>query len=149
MEVARAILDEDFQRSLDTLGRLRRELLEQSTQPDGRVLRRTRCVLDIELPGAAKAFIGEGDPAWVESAAWSDEELTWSFTIDPEMAEELLEAGGTIQLSANEKGTLRRIEGRIKVGVPFYGGKVEGWIVKGLTDAYHEEAERLRAWMRS
>jgi len=31
--------------------------------------------------------------------------------------------------------------------VPFYGSRVEGWIVKGMSDAYDEEAERLEAWL--
>ena len=35
----------------------------------------------------------------------------------------------------------------VKVKVPLYGGKVEGWIVDGLEHAYAEEAERLQAWL--
>jgi hypothetical protein len=141
------MLDEDYQRSLKTLGKLRRELLDQEAQADGEVIRRTRCVLDIEISGVAKKFIGEGDPAWVERAVWSEEAMEWAFTIDPEVARELLEADGTIRLSDDGGGTLRTVEGQVKVKVPFYGGKVEGWIVDGLTDAYDEEAERLRAWL--
>jgi len=141
------MLDEHYQRSLKTLGKLRRELLDQGARADGEVIRRTRCVLDIEISGVAKKFIGEGDPAWVERATWNEETMEWTFTIDPEIARELLEADGTIRLSDDGGGTLRTVEGQVKVKVPFYGGKVEGWIVNGLTDAYDEEAERLRAWL--
>lgn len=148
-EVAGAMLDEDYQRSLKTLGKLRRELLDQKAQANGDVMRRTRCVLDIEISGVAKNLMGEGDPAWVEEATWNEEAKLWRFTIDPEIAKELLEAKGTIQLSGNENGALRTVEGQVKVKVPFYGGKVEGWIVDGLKDAYDEEAERLRAWLGS
>jgi hypothetical protein len=146
-KVAEAMLDEDYQQSLSTLGRLRRELLEQTPQEGGQVLRRTRCVLDIEMSGIAKSFIGDQDPAWVEKALWRQEDLRWDFTIDPEIARELLEAEGVIRISDDEAGTLRTVEGRVRVKVPLYGGRVEGWIVKGLTDAYDEEAERLRTWM--
>jgi hypothetical protein len=148
-EVAQAMLDEDYQRSLKRLGKLRRELLDQKARADGDVVRRTRCVMDMEISGVAKTFIGEGDPAWVEEATWNEEAMLWSFTIDPEIAKELLEAKGTIQLANDVDGALRTVEGRVKVKVPFYGRKVEGWIVKGLTDAYDEEAERLRAWLGS
>ncbi|MGH2775339.1 MAG: DUF2505 domain-containing protein [Actinomycetota bacterium] len=148
-EVAGAMLDKDYQRSLKTLGKLRRELLDQKAQANGDVMRRTRCVLDIEISGVAKNLMGEGDPAWVEEATWNEEAKLWRFTIDPEIAKELLEAKGTIQLSGNENGALRTVEGQVKVKVPFYGGKVEGWIVDGLKDAYDEEAERLRAWLGS
>jgi hypothetical protein len=148
-EVAQAMLDEDYQRSLKRLGKLRRELLDQKARADGDVVRRTRCVMDIEISGIAKTFIGEGDPAWVEEATWNEEAMLWSFTIDPEIAKELLEAKGSIQLADDGDGALRTVEGRVKVKVPFYGRKVEGWIVEGLTDAYDEEAERLRAWLGS
>lgn len=143
------MLDENYQRSLKNLGKLRRELLDQKSQANGRVVRRTRCVLGIEVSGVARKFMGDGDPAWVEQATWNDDTRAWSFTIDPEIAKELLEARGTIQLSGNEDGTLRTVRGLVKVKVPFYGGKVESWIVKGLADAYDEEAERLRAWLGS
>jgi Protein of unknown function (DUF2505) len=148
-EVAQAMLDPVYQESLGTLGRLQRELLDQKPQADGRVVRRTRCVLDIEISGVAKRLIGDGDPAWVENAIWSEEAMLWSFTIDPEIAKELLEAEGTIQLSGDEDGTRRTIEGRVKVKVPFYGGRVEGWIVEGLIDAYNQEADRLRGWIEN
>ncbi len=143
------MLDEDYQRSLKTVGKLRRELLDQEARANGDVTRQTRCVLEVEISGVAKKFIGEGDPAWVEKATWNDKAMLWSFTIDPEIARELLEARGTIRLSDDGDGTRRIVEGQVKVRVPLYGGKVEGWIVNGLRDAYDEEAERLRAWLGS
>jgi hypothetical protein len=145
--VAQAMLDEDYQKSLRNLGRLRRKLLDQKTQTDGRVVRRTRCVLDIEISGMAKRLIGDGDPAWIENAIWSEEAMLWTFTIDPEIAKGLLEAKGTIQIAGAGGGTQRTIEGNVKVKVPFYGSRVEGWIVEGLIDAYEQEADRLRAWI--
>ena len=148
-DVARAMLDEDYQRSLKTLGKLRLELIDQKARANGDVIRRTRCVLDMEISGVAKKFIGDGDPAWVEKATWNEEAMAWSFTIDPEIAKELLEAEGTIRVSGVGEGALRTVEGEVKVRVPFYGGKVEGWIVDGLKDAYDEEAERLKAWLGS
>ena len=141
------MLDESYQESLGKLGHLQREFLEQETQDDGQVLRRTRCVLDIEISGVAKRLIGDGDPAWVENAVWSKEAMLWSFTIDPEIAKELLDAKGTIEISGQGQGTRRTIEGMVKVKVPFYGSRVEGWIVDGLTEAYDQEAERLRDWI--
>ena len=145
--VAETMLDKNYQVSLRSLGRLERELLDQETQADGRVVRRTRCVLDIEISGMAKRLIGDGDPAWVEKAVWSEEGMLWRFTIVPEIGKELLEANGTIQIAEGEDGTQRTIEGQVRVKVPFYGSRVEGWIVEGLIDAYDQEADRLRAWI--
>ncbi len=147
-EVAEAMLDEDYQHSLSDVGQLEeRELLEQKTNGDGRVVRRVRCVLDIEVSGAAKRFIGNGDPAWVEKATWLEDKMRWDFVIEPEVAGELLSAEGTIGVEPDGDRTVRIVRGKVKVRVPFYGGRVEGWIVKGLTDAYDEEAGRLQAWL--
>ena len=69
--VAEAILDEDYQHSLEDVESVEtRELLSQEERRDGTVVRRTRCVLDLQITGVAKSFIGDGDPAWVEEAVW-------------------------------------------------------------------------------
>lgn len=145
--VAAALLDEKFQASLKDLGPLaHREILEQEER-DGVVVRRIRCLLDIDISGPAKRFIGNGDPAWVELATWDPEELTWSWSIHPEVAGELLEAHGETRLQPEGAQTVRAVHGEVRVKVPIYGGRVEGWIVHGLEDAYAEEAERLAEWL--
>ncbi|MDQ3940671.1 MAG: DUF2505 domain-containing protein [Actinomycetota bacterium] len=147
-EVAAAILDLDYQQSLKDLESLKaRELLSQEENPDGSVVRRVRCVLDIEISGVAKSFIGSGDPAWIEEATWDPASRRWRWTVLPEIGKDLLEASGTIELRPAGGGTQRAVSGEVKVKVPIYGGKVEGWIVDGIDHAYAEEAERLHAWL--
>jgi hypothetical protein len=144
------MLDEDYQRSLHEIGRLKeRELLEQRGSDDGKVVRRIRCVLDIDLPMTARKFMGDGDPAWVELSVWHPNDLHWDFLIEPEVAGDLLDAKGTIGIEPDPAGTLRTIRGTVKIRIPFYGGRVESWIVQGLTDAYDEEAMRLESWLES
>ncbi len=146
-EVAAALLDEDFQTSLADVGALKeREVLEQSVGRDGSVLRRTRCVLGRDL-GAARRFLGDAEPAWVEEARWSPERLTWSWRILPEVAAELLAASGSTVLDQDGEETLRLVTGTVKVRVPLYGSRVEAVIVRGLEEAYSEEAERLQSWL--
>ena len=146
--VAEAILDEDYQHSLADIESLKeRELLSQEELPDGTVLRRTRCVLDIQITGAARGFIGDGDPAWIEEAIWYPDRSQWKWEIQPEIADHLLEASGEILIWGDDGKATRVVEGHVKVKVPLYGGKVEGWIVDGLEHAYAEEAERLQAWL--
>jgi hypothetical protein len=148
--VAAALLDESFQKSLSDVGRLaERTLLSQEERSDGTVERKIRCVLDIDITGVARSFIGDGDPAWIEIAVWDPETSTWSWEIDPEVGGDLLQANGTISLEPDGDKTVRRVEGTVKVRVPLYGGKVEGWIVEGLERAYEEEAERLAEWLES
>ena len=147
-EVAEALLDENFQDSLHDLGSLElREVLDQQERKDGTVLRRTRCVLDVQITGAAQKFLGDQRPSWVEEAIWDPAGLTWTWTIVPEVAAELLDARGTISIEDDGEAAVRTVTGTVKVKVPLYGSKVEGWIVNGIEAAYEEEADRLADWL--
>lgn len=147
-EVARALLDEGFQSSLRTVGDLKeREVLSQEQRTDGTVLRQVRCVLDLDISGPAKRFIGDADPAWIQHEVWDPVAGSWTWHIDPEVGADLLKANGRVTLEAKGGETVRTVTGDVKVGVPLYGGKVEGWIVKGLERAYEEEADLLAKWL--
>ena len=148
-EVADAILDERYQASLANVESLKeREVLSQEEHKDGTVIRRVRCVLDVQITGAAKTFIGSGEPAWIEESTWHPDRNQWEWVVKPEVAENLLDANGYISLRGDSNKTERVVHGDVKVSVPLYGGKVEGWIVDGLEHAYAEEAERLQAWLK-
>lgn len=146
-QVAAAILDPAFQESLSDVGRLADRKVLSQEEEGGHIVRRTRCVLDIDISGPAKKFIGNGDPAWIEVAVWDEDRSIWDWHIEPEVAGELLEAQGTTELKESAEGTVRVILGTVRVKVPLYGGKVEGWIIDGLESAYDEEAQRLADWL--
>ena len=147
-EVAAALLDEGFQRSLSDIESLKERTLEsQKEEADGRVVRRTRCVLDIQITGAARRFIGDGEPAWIEESTWHPDQSEWRWVVIPEVGGSMLEAQGRVRIAPDGDGTERLVSGTVKVKVPLYGGKVEGWIVDGIEHAYAEEAERLEAWL--
>jgi Protein of unknown function (DUF2505) len=145
--VADAILDLDYQETLRDIDVLAgREVLHQEEQADGRISRRVRCVLGIDM-GVARKFIGDGDPAWVEEAIWHPETHRWEWEIIPEVAKDLLTASGYIEIDGSEEESVRIVSGNVKVKVPLYGGKVETVIVRGLESAYMQEAERLSKWL--
>jgi hypothetical protein len=142
--LADLLLDEGFQASLSDIGGLSaREVLLQETEGD-EVVRHVRCVLDIQINGTARRFIGSGEPAWVEVARWMPGEMLWVWEIEPEVAADLLEAEGQTIIGSSGKKSVRRVVGDIKVKVPLYGGRVEGWIADGLRRAYEEEALRIQ-----
>jgi hypothetical protein len=146
-EVAATLLDHDFQASLKDIGALAgREVLSQE-EKDGLIVRRVRCILDIDVNGVVRKFIGDSDPAWIEVGTWNPEGSTWTWVIEPEAAADMLHADGRTELLPSERGTIRKVIGNVKVRVPLYGGKVEGWIVDGLERAYDEEAVRLEEWL--
>lgn len=146
-EVAEVLLDPTFQATLGDIGRLAERVVLSQEADGGRIVRRTRCVLDIDIGGPAKAFIGDGDPAWIEVAEWHPDQMLWSWTIEPEVAADLLEAHGRTTIEADGNGTLRRVIGEVKVRVPFYGGRVEDKVAEELGSSYQEEADRLVKWL--
>lgn len=147
--VADVLLDQSFQDSLKDLEGLAERRVLSQTEVDGRVERRTRYVLDIQLGGPARAFLGDGDPAWIEVARWDPRTFTWDWVVQPEVAGELLDASGEIELIGHSGRTARRVLGKVTVKVPLYGSRVEGWIVEGLNRAYEEEALRIRRWLET
>jgi hypothetical protein len=146
-EVAAAILDRGYQASLVDLEPLAgREVLSQESTSNGLVVRRVRCVLGTDL-GAARKFLGNSEPAWIEEATWHPEEMLWRWHVIPEVARELLDASGSMALEDSDGETIRRVEGTVRVKVPLFGQRVEGVVVDGLERAYEEEASRLAAWL--
>ena len=147
-DVAAAMLDPDFQGTLTDIGDLHhREVLSLEGTPDGGVRRSVRCVLSLDISGMAKSMLGDADPAWVQEETWNADRTHCEWTIHPEVAAELLSASGTIDIEGSSDKSTRSVSGEVKVRVPLYGGKVEGWIVDGVSRAYDEEAERLAAWL--
>ncbi|MGH2754843.1 MAG: DUF2505 domain-containing protein [Actinomycetota bacterium] len=147
--VAEALLDLDFQASLEDVGALAgRKVLSQEENGD-KVVRRIRCVLDINVDGVVRKFIGDSDPAWVEVGEWDSSRAQWRWHIEPEAAAHLLEAAGKTVLLPSDNGTIRKVTGTVKVKVPLYGGKVERWIIDGLERAYDEEAGYLARWLHA
>jgi hypothetical protein len=124
-----------------------RTILSQQEGPGGRVVRRVRCVLDINISGPARRFLGDKPPSWIQEEHWDPTTMRWDWVIQPEIAKELLSASGHAVLSSDGDGTVRIVVGDVRVHVPIYGGRVEGWIVEGITRAYSEEADRLSEWM--
>ena len=146
--VAEVLHDQTCQDTLSDIGDLHdRTVLERTQQPDGTILRNVRCVLALNVSGMARSMLGDSDPAWIQEERWDPTLQHCGWTIHPEVGGDLLAASGTIDLAGVESQTTRTVRGEVKVRVPLYGGKVEGWIVDGVTRAYSEEAERISAWL--
>jgi hypothetical protein len=147
-KVSEAMLDPSFQETLTDIGDLHhRHILSEEGTQDGGLVRRVRCVLALQVSGMARSMLGDADPAWVQEEKWSPDRLHCDWVIHPEVGGDLLSAAGTIDLEGSDGKTTRAVAGEVKVRVPLYGGKVEGWIVQGVTRAYDEEAERVTSWL--
>lgn len=146
--IADVMLDPSFQETLTDIGDLHhREVLDRTESPGGAITRNVRCILALKVSGIAKSMLGDSDPAWVQEERWDATRMHCDWTIHPEVAAEMLSASGTIDIVGSDNKTTRTVAGEVKVRVPLYGGKVEGWIVTGVTRAYDEEAERIASWL--
>jgi hypothetical protein len=104
-------------------------------------------VLGVELPGSARRFIGDRDPAWVENALYSPGDLTWEWEIEPEFAGGLLQASGKMIFDDHVEGTLRVVAGDLSFRVPIFGTRVEEVVVDHLDKVYDAEAHHLAGWL--
>ena len=148
--VADVLLDPDYQASLHQIGPLEsRQLLSQQKAHDGTVVRRIRCVFGRDIGSAARRFVGDPKPSWVEEAVWNPQSMRWDWRVIPDVARKVLSANGSIELRDAPQGTVRRVSGTVRVKVPFYGGKVEGLIADGIKRAYDEEAAHLVKWIET
>jgi Protein of unknown function (DUF2505) len=145
--VADVILDPGYQASLDPIGPLKSRQLLSQQHSEGLVIRKVRCVLDVNLAGAARAILGSSDPAWVEESTWFPEKMSWEWKVVPEVAAGVLSANGEMRLLGNGGATDRVVSGNVKVHFPLVAGAVEKVIVDGVTKVYDEEAERLTHWL--
>jgi hypothetical protein len=145
--VAHAILDRRYQESLDPIGPLKSRTLLSQEERAGQIVRSVRCVLDKTFAGPAKGILGSADPAWVEESIWFPAEMTWRWTVVPEVAASILSAKGAMALFPDGVATLRIVSGDVNVNIPFFGGNVAHAIVAGVSKVYDEEAERLTRWL--
>ena len=147
-KVAAGMLDREFQETVTDIGDLHeRRVLSQQELADGRLTRAVRCVLALEISGMARSMLGDSDPAWVQEEQWDETRGHCDWQIHPEVAGDLLSAQGTIDLASSGDKTTRTVAGDVKVRVPIYGGKVERWIVDGVSRAYDDEADLLARWL--
>lgn len=147
-QVTAAMLDPAFQDTLADIGDLHdRKVLSVEETADGGIVRNIRCVLALKTSGVARSMLGDSDPAWIQEEHWDAARTHCDWVIHPEVAAELLSASGTIDVGDGDGKASRMVAGEVKVRVPLYGGKVEGWIVDGVSRAYDEEAERLTEWL--
>lgn len=150
--VAKTDLDTGYQESVEAVVSeylSERKMLSQDEHDDGTVHREIRCVLGIELPGGAKRFIGNKDPAWIEQGVYSPRDLSWEWTIKPEVGGGLMSAGGHTVFRDHADGTLRAVSGEVSFHVPIYGRRVEEVVVDHLEKTYAAEARHLADWIAS
>lgn len=150
--VASGLLDPEFLSRLAELPRLGApELL--GTEVDGDTVRqRVRYRFAGDLSAAVRSVIDPDRLTWVEETTYDRSTHRGEHRIVPDHYANRLASSYTSRLEPVDGtgaggGTVRTIEGDVKVRFPLVGGKVEKAIVGGLTDHAGLEAEVLSRWL--
>jgi uncharacterized protein DUF2505 len=149
--VEATFVDPGFLRELATLPKLGRpELLDQDDQGD-RLRQRVRYAFVGDLSAAVRAVVDPARLTWVEDSTLDRRSHLTTFTILPDNYARLLNASGSISLTAQDDGqaTVRRIDGQVTVPMPLVGRKVEAAIVSGLREHAEREVDVVHRWVSS
>jgi hypothetical protein len=145
--VEAAYLSDDFLAELGGLPKLGSPVFLDRRQEGEQIRQRVRYAFIGQLSPAVTAVVDPKRLTWVDDALLDPATHTTTFTIRPDHYAGLLEAGGTIVLTAGDGGTRRRTDGEVKVHVPFVAGKVEAAIISGLRDYAAMEATAMDRWI--
>jgi len=102
-----------------------------------------------DLPSAALAVIDADKLTWIEESTYDLAAATCRSKLLPDHYPDRLTASATSAFTAAGAGTVRRIDGDLRVRMPLVGGKVERAIVSGLQDHLGDEARVANQYMGS
>jgi Protein of unknown function (DUF2505) len=148
--VEAAFVDPAFLIKLASLPKLGNpELVEQEDRGD-ELWQRVRYAFAGELSPTVKAVVDPDRLTWIEESTLDRVTHTTTFRILPDHYARMLEASGTITLTANGTGadavTDRRGVGEVVVHVPLVGRKVEAAIISGLREHAELEVSLVERW---
>ena len=132
--------DPDFYDALGPTERIAAPEVVDREAADDRVVLRIRYRFTADLPSAARRFVEADKLTWIERTVFDLGSATATSELLPDAYGSLMSASARATFLDDGEGSLRRIDGRLKVSVPLFGGRVERAIVDGLRE--HLAAER-------
>ena len=146
-EVEAAFVDSGLLAELATLPDLGRPQLLDLVDAGDSVSKQVRYAFTGDLSPAVTAVVDPRRLTWVEHSELDRGTHRTVFRIRPDHYADRLTCSGTITLEPASGGSVRRIEGDLRVRFPFVGSKVERAIVSGLHDHASSEARAVQAWI--
>ncbi|MGI8937215.1 MAG: DUF2505 family protein [Iamia sp.] len=119
-----------------------------SREQDGRnVTLRIRYQFIADLSPAVTAVVDPDRLTWVEQSVHDLDALTVSVRLHPDHYVDRLRCSGTYRYAPEGAGTVRRIEGELKVKALLVAGAVEKAIVSGLSEHLTVEAQAVEEYL--
>ena len=143
-----ALVDPEFLARMDELPKLGSADVLECTRDGDIVALKVRYLFQAELSAAVTKFVDPSQLTWVEDSTCDLAAHTTSCVIRPDNYENLLTGSYDATIVASDTGSLRTVSGKIKVGVPLLGGKVEKAIVGGLGENVDAQTALLTEWIQ-
>jgi len=145
--VARAYADPALYEAFAGLPRADRpEVLDHRVDGDTVVLR-VRWRFSAPLSPAARAVIDPKRLTWVEESTHDIARREVTFRMIPDHYRDRFRCSGGYRFESDGDGSLRIVEGDLRIKAPLVGGTVEKAIVSGLEDQLTSEAPLVEAFV--
>jgi hypothetical protein len=140
-EAIRLYSDPEFHTSLRGMTKVATPVLVGREVDGDRVTLRLRYQFIAHLPSAVTAVVDPERLSWVDETVYDLGRCTASTVLRPDHYADRLTADIGSTFVAGGPGTVRRIEGDLKVRMLLVGSQVEKAIVSGLEEHLEEEAK--------
>jgi len=100
------------------------------------------------LDALARRVLRTGEVSWTQETTLDRRSHHTDFRVVPDVYPDRFRCGGAMQLRSEEEGTVRTIDGELRIKVPLFAGRAEGLIVPGLRSRMIREAELLAEWVK-
>lgn len=145
--VEAAFLDPALLAELAALPQLGRPELLGATVDGEVVTRDVRYAFAGELSPAVTRVVDPDRLTWVEHSEFDLRTHRGVLLVRPDHYADRFTCAATVSIEAVGAGTLRAVEGDLRVRFPLVGSKVERAIVAGLRDHAAAEARVVQAWL--
>lgn len=124
------------------------EVLERSVEKD-RIFMRIKMRFAASLSPAAKRIIDPGKLTWVQREEYDLAAHTAKVVFLPDNYADRFSCVGKYTFASTVSGgTVRNIDGNLKIRMPLVGGEVERAIISGLRDHFSQEQPLVKAWLQ-
>ncbi len=149
-DVAAMLLDERFRAAVCDATMAISHEVQVRLGADGSAEVAVSRTLPAEVPDFVKRFVGQTiELTQSESWAAADGSSVRSADLTLAVVGKPATMTGTIVLEEDPDGVRELVRGKLKVAVPFLGGKIENEIAKAIEAAARAEEETGRAWLAS
>lgn len=137
----------DFEKEVRADAQLQVQILKNE-EKNGVLHEKFRITSPKELPALMRSATGVDKLSYDQEMESDVSKFTTRWRVVPAFAQDKVKCEGVSKLVLTPEGCERRIEGELKVNVPFVGGKIEQHIVTELESGYNRAADVLRRWLQ-